>query len=232
MKLSHISAVALSAALFAPMYAECADADTKSYSQTIESAPIGQTATFSLTAFDPALGTLTGVELTVSGSATDVYYSVQNTTGSSQAYTNATNTIELQVSLAANYVADTVSSGGYTTPAGSGEVAANTTINGPSQPGGALAAGSFDVLAADFHYFEGAGAEVQFTSTAVGLYGGSAAGGVNFGGNGDASGTFTVTYNYTSGVPELSTWAMMGLGFAGLGFAGYRSTRRRVPIGI
>lgn len=31
-------------------------------------------------------------------------------------------------------------------------------------------------------------------------------------------------------VPEPSTWAMMLLGFAGLGFAGYRQTRR--PIGI
>ncbi|MFY9970143.1 MAG: hypothetical protein WAK41_12140 [Roseiarcus sp.] len=29
-------------------------------------------------------------------------------------------------------------------------------------------------------------------------------------------------------VPELSTWAMMGLGFAGLGFAAYRKTQRGV----
>jgi hypothetical protein len=28
-------------------------------------------------------------------------------------------------------------------------------------------------------------------------------------------------------VPELSTWAMMLLGFGGLGFAGYRRARRR-----
>jgi hypothetical protein len=31
----------------------------------------------------------------------------------------------------------------------------------------------------------------------------------------------------TPGVPETSTWAMMGLGFAGLGLAGYRTSRRR-----
>jgi hypothetical protein len=36
-------------------------------------------------------------------------------------------------------------------------------------------------------------------------------------------GTFTVT-----GVPESSTWAMMLLGFAGLGFAGYRRTKGAV----
>ena len=33
-------------------------------------------------------------------------------------------------------------------------------------------------------------------------------------------------------VPEPSTWAMMLLGFAGLGFAGYRSARRRAGVGL
>ena len=33
-----------------------------------------------------------------------------------------------------------------------------------------------------------------------------------------------------STVPELSTWAMLALGFAGLGFAGYRTSRRSAPI--
>jgi hypothetical protein len=37
--------------------------------------------------------------------------------------------------------------------------------------------------------------------------------------------------NYaTSGVPEPSTWAMMLLGFAGLGFAGYRQTKRKDDV--
>jgi len=30
----------------------------------------------------------------------------------------------------------------------------------------------------------------------------------------------------TVGTPEPSTWAMMLIGFAGLGFAGYRASRR------
>ena len=33
-------------------------------------------------------------------------------------------------------------------------------------------------------------------------------------------------------VPEPSTWAMMLMGFAGLGFAGYGSTRRRAVVGL
>ena len=33
-------------------------------------------------------------------------------------------------------------------------------------------------------------------------------------------------------VPEPSTWAMMLVGFAGLGFAGYRSTRRCAAVSL
>jgi hypothetical protein len=35
-----------------------------------------------------------------------------------------------------------------------------------------------------------------------------------------------------SGVPELSTWAMMLLGFAGLGYAGFRQTRKSPRFAI
>ena len=44
----------------------------------------------------------------------------------------------------------------------------------------------------------------------------------NFGGQ---FGTFTATL-----VPEVSTWAMMLLGFAGLGFVGYRDSRKAASI--
>jgi len=32
--------------------------------------------------------------------------------------------------------------------------------------------------------------------------------------------------------PELSTWAMMGIGFAGLAFAGYRSSRKSTALAV
>jgi PEP-CTERM motif len=35
------------------------------------------------------------------------------------------------------------------------------------------------------------------------------------------------TFSHTSNVPEASTWAMMLLGFGGLGFVGYRTTRKQ-----
>jgi hypothetical protein len=38
--------------------------------------------------------------------------------------------------------------------------------------------------------------------------------------------TFDTPINQIGGVPEPSTWAMMLLGLAGLGFAGYRRTKK------
>jgi hypothetical protein len=51
---------------------------------------------------------------------------------------------------------------------------------------------------------------------------------------GDSAQGFGFTYAFTaagfaSAVPEPSTWAMMLLGFAGLGFAAYRSRQRIAP---
>jgi PEP-CTERM motif len=40
------------------------------------------------------------------------------------------------------------------------------------------------------------------------------------------SGTVTITERSVTSTPEPSTWAMMLLGFAGLGFAGYRASRK------
>ena len=43
-------------------------------------------------------------------------------------------------------------------------------------------------------------------------------------------GPFNAAFSLSGAVvPEPSTWAMMLLGFAGLGFAGYRHARRRRP---
>ncbi len=48
----------------------------------------------------------------------------------------------------------------------------------------------------------------------------------------DGPGGFGFDLAVGGAVPEPSTWAMMLVGFAGLGFAGYRSTQRRAAIGL
>jgi hypothetical protein len=43
--------------------------------------------------------------------------------------------------------------------------------------------------------------------------------------------TFNAAFSLSgSAIPEPSTWAMMLLGFAGVGFAGYRTSRRAAPV--
>jgi hypothetical protein len=41
-----------------------------------------------------------------------------------------------------------------------------------------------------------------------------------------------IASGYASAVPEISTWAMMLVGFAGLGFAGFRASRKRVALAV
>ncbi len=45
-----------------------------------------------------------------------------------------------------------------------------------------------------------------------------------------SSGSVSVGVSLSSTVPEASTWAMMGIGFAGLAFAGYRTRRSSAAI--
>jgi PEP-CTERM motif len=50
--------------------------------------------------------------------------------------------------------------------------------------------------------------------------------GSNWGPNIDLTFSGSGVFAFGSAVPEPSTWAMMVIGFAGLGYAGYRSSRR------
>jgi PEP-CTERM motif len=59
--------------------------------------------------------------------------------------------------------------------------------------------------------------------------------GMNYGAFGVAIATSSETLSYVAGgvtatAPEPSTWAMMLLGFAGLGFAGYRRSQRAPAV--
>jgi hypothetical protein len=60
-------------------------------------------------------------------------------------------------------------------------------------------------------------ADVSFTNDSI-RYNGS---GLSF-----ETSPYFITLTVTTAVPESSTWAMMALGFCGLGFAGYRASRK------
>ncbi len=76
----------------------------------------------------------------------------------------------------------------------------------------------------DFIAPTGAGALYLGISDACGYNGGPSC-------YGDNSGAFTVNVaGVTSGVPEPATWALMLLGFGGLGFAGYRASGKSAAV--
>ncbi len=50
---------------------------------------------------------------------------------------------------------------------------------------------------------------------------------------GSASGSASATFDFTiapTAAPEPATWATLLLGFAGLGFVGYRKSRKSAPL--
>jgi hypothetical protein len=97
-----------------------------------------------------------------------------------------------------------------------GEVAKTTTIT--------LGVGSWSTSltlasSAPYHLYT-----YTFTTT-----GGKLSFGDNTAGNQDIGNILdNVSLSTASGIPEASTWAMLGLGFAGLGFAGFRARRSAV----
>jgi hypothetical protein len=64
-------------------------------------------------------------------------------------------------------------------------------------------------------------ADVSFTSNSI-MYNGS---GLSF-----ETSPYFITLTVNTSIPEFSPWGMMLLGFAGLGFAGYRTSRKAASI--
>jgi PEP-CTERM motif len=82
--------------------------------------------------------------------------------------------------------------------------------------------------ALDVNAYEGASPlEISYSWSAWTNYSVTPSDTLSAGGYSQGSANFSVVYTYTptAPVPEPSTWAMMLVGFAGLGFAGYRKAR-------
>ena len=73
-------------------------------------------------------------------------------------------------------------------------------------------------------YFSGAANWCDWSDGTSGLWAGSQIG------NNSGEGYYAEQLYVRSAVPELSTWAMMGLGFAGLAFAGARASRKHIAM--
>ncbi len=217
-----ISIIVACAAVFAPTYAFAVTKEI-TYTKTITAQAVPFSTTVDLPAFNPALGTLTGVEVSraYSGTAT---VEVENRGDTDEAFTNASASVPVTVSITLDGVTYSVSDT-LTAAIGSG-----TAAPGSNSYPGTLSLGDTNqnpippLTPADF---EGATLEIPFdVSFADGTFSGTGPRGLFFGGSATVGGSVDIQYTYTtSNIPETATWAMMGLGFAGLGLAGYRARR-------
>ena len=194
-----------------------------SFSHTTPNSTTPFTDPFSLSKFDPALGTLTGI--LIDFSATEyATVSVFNFTGINQAFTNGTASVPLVLTSPSGPVSVTAVAGPL-----AGTVAPGTVASFPGATGTVIAP-TLNVAAAMFGLYTGTGGTtLSFNvSGSNGTYSGSAAPGVFFGGSASAGGVTTITYNYTTALtstPEPATMSLFGSALFGLSLMKLRSRK-------
>jgi hypothetical protein len=186
-------------------------ADSVTYISTVvpdQSIPFSVPLTLPL--FNPSLGTLTGVTLSVDATITaDIQ--VVNINTSPMAFTNATASVP---------VTATGPGGATATVTAMAVVPSGTAAPGLNDfPGVAgSTSGVNPVSPADFSLYIGTG---TFTGTLsvvapTGTFSGSGPPGLFFGGTATAGGSIDVTYTFTPAVPEPSSMALLGIGMVSL----------------
>ncbi len=177
------------------------------------------TASFTLPEFNPALGTLTGVELSFSlmyqGEVTVLNFSEYFGPGTTEAFTNGSSTVPIDMSTPSGLLSPLVMAA-YSGVSGSVPVATTNDYFGPST----AMTPTFNPVSGDFPLYTGVGDNSYTLSYGTGTYAGTGTY-VGFGGDGNSSGTATVTYTYTP-VPEPASVVLLGLGAAGLWWAARR----------
>jgi hypothetical protein len=169
------------------------------------------TDNFTLTSFDTNLGTLESITIDLATTGT-ANVEIINTTGVPQSFSNATVSIPLIVTGPAGTTVATTSD--------AGPFAGNIGSDfGPYSFPGLSTSGSAtkSIAAGLFSEFESVGpVALNFNAASEsGTYGGSANGGVLFGGSGDIAGVTSITYTYEA-TPEPALLGVLSMGLGGI----------------
>jgi hypothetical protein len=162
----------------------------------------------SLPKFDPSLGTLTGVTLSVDASVLGMVQ-IFNISGTTKSFTNATASVPMTATGPGGVVATTTATA---------VVASGTAAPGLNSypPVLGLSQGLAPVAPVNFGLYEGVGTfnGTLAVTAASGTFGGTGGGGsLFFGGTAEAGGAINVEYTYTpSVVPEPTSMALLGIG--------------------
>jgi hypothetical protein len=197
------------------------------YSSVVAQQDVPFSYTLPVQQFNPSLGTLTGVTLSVDATVTG-YIQIVNIGSTSYTFTNATASVPV-----------TVTGPGVPTPTSVSTTATATLASGTAAPGlnsyagvTASSTGLTPVAMSAWGMYTGTGTfDGTIASTATGgtfsgTGGPGSQGKLFFGGTATAGGTIDVTYTYISAVvPEPNSMALLGIGMAG--FFTYRRLFKR-----
>lgn len=211
-----------------------ADAATVSFSYSFASSSAPSvTDNFGLQLFNPNLGTLTGVDITLSATITG-QVSIQNFTGSAQNFTNASSSVPVTVTGPAGTIITSTASAFVA----SGTVATTGTASSPGPAINFLGvpatqSSTVHVAASNLSAYVGTGTTVGTFSVlqSIGTFSGSASSfpfpnEVFFGGGATASGTVGVTYTYdVATTPLPAGLPLFAGGLALVGLLGWRRMR-------
>ncbi len=196
-----------------------AQAQTQTFSFDITEQDIPFSESFTLPGFDPALGTLTGVEI-ISDVTLNASVDVINVTDDDEAVTAATASVPFEVTGPAGLDIDqTLSVGPF-----DGTAVANSTTTLGSGSTTESASATFTDAADLAMYTTDSTLDFEFSGSAATFGGVGTPGATFFGGSASALGTVTVVYTFIP-IPEPSSLVLVGLGGVAL-LAGRKVLRR------